>query len=76
MHLEDIKSIKNFVEPEDAQSLIDLMDDLRSRKKLNNERKDGTFRIYNSNYPEVVEFVKKYSKNLLEIKIFIFEKTL
>lgn len=76
MHLEDIKSIKNFVEPEDAQSLIDLMDDLRSRKKLNNERKDGTFRIYNSNYPEVVEFVKKYSKKFIGDQDLYFRENL
>lgn len=76
MHLEDIKFIKNFVEPEDAQSLIDLMDDLRSRKKLNNERKDGTFRIYNSNYPEVVEFVKKYSKKFIGDQNLYFRENL
>ena len=48
MKKEEIKSLKNHVEPQDAQSLIDLMDELKSKGQLNNERGDGTFRLYNS----------------------------
>ncbi len=76
MDKDHIKSIKNFVEPEDAQTLIDLMDDLRSRKKLNNERKDGTYRLYNSENPIVTDFVKKYSKKFIGDQNLYFRENL
>jgi hypothetical protein len=68
MNKEDIKSIKNFVEPKDAQSLIDLMEDLKSKNQLNNERGDGTYRLYNSDNPILTNFVKKYSKKFIDKK--------
>jgi len=68
MKKEDIKSIKNFVEPEDAQSLINLMEDLKLKNQLNNERGDGTHRLYNSDNPILTSFVKKYSKKFIDKK--------
>ena len=65
MNKEEIKSSKNFVEPQDAQSLIDLMDELKSKGQLNNERGDGTFRLYNSEEPALFNFVKKYSDKFI-----------
>jgi predicted 2-oxoglutarate/Fe(II)-dependent dioxygenase YbiX len=65
MNKEDIKSIKNFVEPEDAQAIIDFMEDLKFKKKLNNERGDGTYRIYSSSNPVITSFVKKYSDKFI-----------
>lgn len=38
MNKDEIKSLKKYVEPQDAQSLINLMDELKSKGKLNNER--------------------------------------
>jgi len=68
MNKEEIKSFKNYVEPEDAKSLIDLMDELKSKNQLNNERGDGTFRLYNSDEPVLINFVKKYSDKFIEGK--------
>jgi Rps23 Pro-64 3,4-dihydroxylase Tpa1-like proline 4-hydroxylase len=65
MNKEEIKSSKNFVEPQDAQSLIDLMDELKLKGQLNNERGDGTFRLYNSEEPALFNFVKKYSDKFI-----------
>jgi Rps23 Pro-64 3,4-dihydroxylase Tpa1-like proline 4-hydroxylase len=65
MNKEEIKSIKNYVEPQDAQSLIDLMDVLKSINQLSNERGDGTFRLYNSKEPVLSSFVKKYSDKFI-----------
>jgi hypothetical protein len=65
MNKETIKSLKNYVEPQDAQSLIDLMDELKSKDQLNNERGDGTFRLYNSDEPVLFSFVKKYSNKFI-----------
>jgi len=65
MKKEEIKSLKNHVEPQDAQSLIDLMDELKSKDQLNNERGDGTFRLYNSEEPALFNFVKKYSSKFI-----------
>jgi len=65
MKKEAIKSLKNHVEPQDAQSLIDLMDELKSKGQLNNERGDGTFRLYNSDEPVLFNFVKKYSNKFI-----------
>ena len=68
MNKEEIKSFKNFVEPQDAQSLIDLMDKLKLNNQLNNERGDGTFRLYNSDEPVLINFLKKYSDKFIEGK--------
>jgi Rps23 Pro-64 3,4-dihydroxylase Tpa1-like proline 4-hydroxylase len=65
MNKEEIKSFKNYVEPQDAQSLINLMDELRLSGQLNNERGDGTFRLYNSDNPVLINFVKKYSNKFI-----------
>jgi len=65
MKKEAIKSLKNHVEPQDAQSLIDLMNELKSKGQLNNERGDGTFRLYNSDEPVLFNFVKKYSNKFI-----------
>jgi len=65
MNKEAIKSLKNYVEPQDAQSLIDLMDELKLKDQLNNERGDGTFRLYNSDNPVLYNFVKKYSDKFI-----------
>jgi|694.fasta_scaffold99827_8 Rps23 Pro-64 3,4-dihydroxylase Tpa1-like proline 4-hydroxylase len=65
MNKEEIKSFKNYVEPQDAQSLINLMDELRLKGQLNNERGDGTFRLYNSDNPVLINFVKKYSNKFI-----------
>jgi len=65
MNKEAIKSLKNHVELQDAQSLIDLMDELKSKGQLNNERGDGTFRLYNSDEPVLFNFVKKYSNKFI-----------
>jgi len=68
MKKEEIKSIKNYVEPSDAQTLIDLMQELKLKGQLNNERGDGTFRLYNSDNPILIDFVKKYSKKFIDQK--------
>jgi len=68
MNKEEIKSFKNYVEPQDAKLLIDLMDELKSKNQLNNERGDGTFRLYNSDKPVLTNFVKKYSDKFIEDK--------
>jgi len=65
MNKEDIKSIKNFVEPEDAQSLISLMEDLKLKNELSNNQNDNAYRLYNSDNPILVDFVKKYSKKFI-----------
>jgi Rps23 Pro-64 3,4-dihydroxylase Tpa1-like proline 4-hydroxylase len=67
MNKEEIKSFKNYVEPQDAQSLIDLMNELKSKDQLKNERGDRTFRLYNydSNDPVLFNFVKKYSDKFI-----------
>lgn len=66
MNKDKIKSIKNFVDPKDAQSLIDLMENLKSKNELNNERGDGTYRLYNSDNIILTNFVKKYSKKFID----------
>ena len=66
MNKNEIKSIKNFVDPQDAKSIIDFMDNLKLDNKLNNERNDNTYRLYNSTENIVVEFVKKYSKKFID----------
>jgi len=68
MNKEEIKSLKNYVEPQDAQSLIDLMDELKLNNQLKNERGDGTFRLYNSDDPVLINFVKKYSDKFIQDK--------
>lgn len=65
MNKEEIKSIKNFIDPEDAQKIIDLMNRLKSENKLMSERKDNTYRLYNSDDEIVKEFVKKYSSKFI-----------
>jgi Rps23 Pro-64 3,4-dihydroxylase Tpa1-like proline 4-hydroxylase len=65
MKKEEIKSLKNHVEPQDAQLLIDLMDGLKLSGQLNNERGDGTFRLYNSEESALFNFVKKYSDKFI-----------
>jgi Rps23 Pro-64 3,4-dihydroxylase Tpa1-like proline 4-hydroxylase len=65
MNIEEIKSLKNYVDAEDAQSIIDLMDELKLKNELNNERGDGTYRLYNSDSPVLVNFVDKYSKKFI-----------
>jgi Rps23 Pro-64 3,4-dihydroxylase Tpa1-like proline 4-hydroxylase len=65
MNKDQIKLLKNYVEPQDAQSLIDLMNKLKSNDQLNNERGDGTFRLYNSDEPVLFNFVKKYSNKFI-----------
>ena len=65
MNKKDIKSIKLFVEPEDAQSLISLMEDLKLKNELSNNQNDNTYRLYNSDNPILVDFVKKYSKKFI-----------
>jgi predicted 2-oxoglutarate/Fe(II)-dependent dioxygenase YbiX len=74
MNKEEIKSIKNHADQRDAQAIIDLMDDLKSKGQLKNERGDGTFRLYNSDNPTLVNFVKKYSNKFIENKnLFVTE---
>jgi hypothetical protein len=65
MNKKDIKSVKNFVEPKDAQSLINLMEDLKLKNELSNNQNDNTYRLYNSDNPILVDFVKKYSKKFI-----------
>lgn len=65
MNKEDIKLIKNFVEPKDAQCLIDLMEDLKLKNELSNDQNDNTHRLYNSDNPILMDFVKKYSKKFI-----------
>jgi predicted 2-oxoglutarate/Fe(II)-dependent dioxygenase YbiX len=74
MNKEEIKSIKNHVDPHDAQSIIDLMDDLKLKGQLKNERGDGAFRLYNSDNLTLTNFVKKYSNKFIENKnLFVTE---
>jgi Rps23 Pro-64 3,4-dihydroxylase Tpa1-like proline 4-hydroxylase len=68
MNKNEIKSIKNFVDPKDAKLLIDFMDKLKLNNKLSNERKDNTYRIYNSTEKIVIDFIKKYSKKFINGK--------
>jgi len=65
MNKKDIKSVKFFVEPEDAQSLINLMEDLKLKNELSNNQNDNTYRLYNSDNPILMDFVKKYSKKFI-----------
>lgn len=65
MNVEQIKSLKNYVDPEDAQSITDLMDELKSNNQLKNEQGDGTYRIYNPDNPVLVNFITKYSKKFI-----------
>ena len=66
MNKNEIKNIKNFVDPEDAKLIIDLMDKLKLNNKLSNERNDNTYRIYNSTEKTVIDFIKKYSKKFID----------
>ena len=68
MNKEEIKSFKNYVEPQDAQSLIDLMNELRSKDQLDNDRGDGTFRLCTFSPPALFDFVKKYSDKFIKDK--------
>jgi Rps23 Pro-64 3,4-dihydroxylase Tpa1-like proline 4-hydroxylase len=68
MKKEEIKSLKNHVEPHDAQLVIELMDDLKSKGQLKNERGDKTYRLYNSDNEILSAFVKKYSDKFIEGK--------
>jgi Rps23 Pro-64 3,4-dihydroxylase Tpa1-like proline 4-hydroxylase len=68
MNKEEIKSIKNHVEPKDAQMIIDLMDDLKSKTQLKNEKGDNTYRLYNSDNEMLSTFVKKYSDKFIKGK--------
>jgi len=68
MGKEEIKSIKNHVEQQDAQLIIELMDDLKSKGQLKNERGDNTHRLYNSDNKVVYDFLKKYSDKFIEGK--------
>ena len=68
MNKEEIKSIKNHVEPQDAQTIIDLMDDLKLTDQLKNERGDNAYRLYNSENEILFAFVKKYSDKFIEGK--------
>jgi hypothetical protein len=68
MNKEEIKSIKNHVDMRDAQMIIDLMDDLKLKDQLKNERGDNTYRLYNSNNELLSSFVKKYSDKFIEGK--------
>jgi predicted 2-oxoglutarate/Fe(II)-dependent dioxygenase YbiX len=68
MNKKEIKSFKNFVDSKDAQLLIDLMDELKLKNQLNNERGDGTFRLYSSDNPTLINFVKKYSNKFINNK--------
>jgi Rps23 Pro-64 3,4-dihydroxylase Tpa1-like proline 4-hydroxylase len=66
MNKEEIKSIKNHVEPQDAQAIIDLMDDLKSKGQLKNERGDKTYRLYNSDNEVLLNLVEKYSDKFID----------
>ena len=66
MDKNEIKSIKSFVDPEDAKLIIDLMDNLKIKNKLSNERDDNTYRLYNSTEKTVIDFIKKYSKKFID----------
>lgn len=76
MNKEEIKSIKNHVEPQDAQAIIDLMDDLKSKGQLKNERGDNTYRLYNSDNEVLLNLVEKYSKKFIEDKDIYFSEYL
>jgi len=65
MNKEEIKSIKNHVDMRDAQMIIDLMDDLKLKDQLKNERGDNTYRLYNSDNDVLSAFVKKYSDKFI-----------
>jgi Rps23 Pro-64 3,4-dihydroxylase Tpa1-like proline 4-hydroxylase len=65
MNKEEIKSIKNHVDMLDAQMIIDLMDDLKLKDQLKNERGDNTYRLYNSDNDVLSAFVKKYSDKFI-----------
>jgi predicted 2-oxoglutarate/Fe(II)-dependent dioxygenase YbiX len=68
MKKEDIKCIKNYVDPSDAQLVIHAMDTLKINGKLSNERQDNTYRIYNSDNDVLSTFVKKYSDKFINGK--------
>jgi predicted 2-oxoglutarate/Fe(II)-dependent dioxygenase YbiX len=68
MKKEEIKIVKNYVEAKDAESLICLMEELKLKNELNNQKKDGVFRLYNSDNPILVDFVKKYSNKFIDQK--------
>jgi hypothetical protein len=76
MNKNEIKTIKNFVDPEDAKLLIKLMDDFKIQNKLNNEKDDNTYRLYNSNEKTVIDFVKKYSDKFIDGKDFYVTENL
>jgi hypothetical protein len=65
MKKEDIKSIKNYIDPSDAKLVIDIMDSLKLDGKLSNERKDNTYRVYNSDNETLSTFIKKYSDKFI-----------
>jgi hypothetical protein len=65
MKKEDIKSIKNYIDPSDAKLVIDVMDSLKLDGKLSNERKDNTYRAYNSDNETLSTFIKKYSDKFI-----------
>jgi len=66
MNKNEIKSIKSFVDPKDAKSIVDFMDNLKLNNKLSNERDDNTYRLYNSTEKTVVDFIKKYSEKFID----------
>ena len=65
MNIEEINSLKNYVDVIDAQSIINLMDELKSKGQLNTRGGDGAHRLYNSDNPILVNFVDKYSKKFI-----------
>lgn len=75
MKKDDIKSIKNFIDPIDAKKIIVLIDKLKIDNKLDNDRGDNTYRLYNSDNSVVREFVKKYSDKFIDGKqIYVSEQ--
>jgi Rps23 Pro-64 3,4-dihydroxylase Tpa1-like proline 4-hydroxylase len=66
MNKEEIISIHNFVDPNDAQSIIDLMEELKEKNQLSNERGDSTYRLYSSYHQTALNFVKKYSEKYID----------
>ena len=76
MNIEEIKSLKDYTDPLDAQSIIDLMDELKLKGQLKNERGDGTYRLYNSDSPALTNFVKKYSNKFIGDKNLYVSETL
>jgi 2OG-Fe(II) oxygenase superfamily len=67
MNKENIKSIFNYVDPQDAQSIIDFIEKAILEEKVR-VGDDKTLRIYNGDFNDQVllDFVDKYAKKFID----------